>query len=157
MAMVFTQDNGLLVHIGDALGPDVYPRMGLSNSGTSAFTDVRADEKFDALVIDLFGDGKLIKQLDDPETWASLRSRVKPDGKIFANLGEESAGKLPLAAMLEGCGGTLSICKLANVPTTVSSNVLAISSPESVTAGGRWNGVVPAGLEELTRAPWQDA
>uniref|UniRef100_A0A0A9FV94 Uncharacterized protein n=1 Tax=Arundo donax TaxID=35708 RepID=A0A0A9FV94_ARUDO len=66
-----TESGGSLsVRIGDALSPSA-----------------TVEEGFAGIVVDLFGDGKIIPQLQEVETWLQIAKKLMPDGRIMVNCG----------------------------------------------------------------------
>ncbi|XP_062209712.1 uncharacterized protein LOC133911475 [Phragmites australis] len=70
-----TESGGSLsVRIGDALSPSAAIEGG-----------------FAGIVVDLFGDGKIIPQLQEVETWLQIAKKLMPDGRIIVNCGGADA------------------------------------------------------------------
>lgn len=58
----------LVVHVGDALSPDAIVEGG-----------------FAGVVVDLFTDGGVCKELEEVETWKQIKARLRPGGRVMIN------------------------------------------------------------------------
>lgn len=58
----------LVVHVGDALSPDAVVEGG-----------------FAGVVVDLFTNGGVCKELEEVETWKQIKARLRPGGRVMVN------------------------------------------------------------------------
>jgi spermidine synthase len=104
MGMAELEDSGALqVVIGDALVPP-----GERDLRTAA-----------GVIVDLFSNGQLLPQLEQPDSWSVIRHHLAPGGRVMANLGaapmqgvtgashdaQSSRARTALAAMAEAFDG----------------------------------------------------
>nr|XP_043617251.1 uncharacterized protein LOC122589071 [Erigeron canadensis] len=61
-------DDRLFIYIGNALNASI-------------------DEGFSGLLVDLFSNGCVIPELQDPETWMKMKNKLKRGGRIMVNVG----------------------------------------------------------------------
>jgi len=70
-------NSNITLHVGDAL----------ASSACVEASSACVEGGFSALIVDLFSGGKVLDALMDVKTWQSFKAKLRPDGRIIANLG----------------------------------------------------------------------
>mmetsp|Transcript_24167 Transcript_24167/g.82478 ORF Transcript_24167/g.82478 Transcript_24167/m.82478 type:complete len:321 (-) Transcript_24167:961-1923(-) len=148
MGLAELEESGLEVRVGDALGEGV-------TSGGATYA---------ALVVDLFANGSLLPQLQDPEVWVRWANALAPGGRVMANLGGGSGGvddaemQGALDAMAEAFGGEIFSVQLSTgLPGgeySMCANTLAISGPMPEDAS-EWAAGLPEAIRCFAHASWE--
>lgn len=117
--------------------------------------------RYAGIVVDLFGDGRVLAELEEEGTWAELKGRLMPGGRIMVNCGGIDRVRLSWASPWElnqtikamtavfggggggGGGGELSWKK------TEGDNYMALTGPLPDLEA--WAGLVPSRLRENVR------
>ncbi|KAL3161164.1 hypothetical protein ABBQ38_009533 [Trebouxia sp. C0009 RCD-2024] len=107
MGLQQLEDSGALVcHTGDALGDDAVVQGG-----------------FAGIVVDLFAEGQILPALCEVDVWKQLAQRLRPGGRIIANISDTSAVAHAIAEVFPGAQGHLPL-------NEATRNCIALTGPD---------------------------
>ncbi|KAL3135876.1 hypothetical protein ABBQ32_007432 [Trebouxia sp. C0010 RCD-2024] len=106
MGLQQLEDSGALVcHTGDALADDAVVQGG-----------------FAGIVVDLFAEGQILPALCEVDVWKQLAQRLRPGGRIIANISDSSAVAHAIAEVFPGAQGHLPL-------NEATRNCIALTGP----------------------------
>lgn len=93
MGLKMLEDCGALVcHVGDALGDEAV-----------------VEEGFAGLTVDLFAEGQVLPDLRQADTWKQMAKKLRPGGRILANISDDAAVAGAILEAFPECQGHMPI------------------------------------------------
>lgn len=142
-----TINGGVLnVHIGDVFSPDAAIFGGYAG-----------------IIVDLFAEGKILPELEQPSTWLNIYNKLKPNGRFMVNCGADKEGSSAENAVPQHGGSSqyhtwklnATIRALCNafpgqvnwkkMPKSAGENYLALTGPLPDLSA--WSATVPSELK----------